>query len=116
MGDGGGCSLAPLPRSLTFNIGMQYEFGLGEGNSLTPRVNYGHVSDQWATLFQNEARGDRIDARNILNAQVAWRLNTLVTTLYGTNLTDQHYVGAINSGLNFAGAPRQFGIRVAKTF
>ena len=101
---------------LTFNIGMQYDFELGEGNSLTPRINYGHVSEQWATLFQNQARGDHVDARDILNAQVAWRLNTLVTTLYGTNLTDQHYVGAINSGLTFAGAPRQFGIRIAKTF
>ena len=101
---------------LTFNIGMQYDFGLGEGNSLTPRINYGHVSEQWATLFQNEARGDRVEARDILNAQVAWKLDTFVTTLYGTNLTDQHYVGAINSGLRFAGAPRQFGIRIAKTF
>ena len=101
---------------LTFNIGMQYDFTLGEGNTLTPRINYGHVSEQWATLFQNEARGDLVEARNILNAQLAWKLGTFVTTLYGTNLTDQHYVGAINSGLRFAGPPRQFGIRLAKSF
>ena len=40
----------------------------------------------------------------------------MVTTLYSTNLTDQHYVGALNSGLRFAGPPRQFGIRVMKVF
>ena len=101
---------------LTFNIGMQYAFGMGDRDSLTPRVNFGHVSEQWATLFENEARGDRVGARNILNAQVAWNHSDLVTTLYGSNLTDQHYVGAVNSGLRFAGPPRQFGLRVSKAF
>jgi iron complex outermembrane receptor protein len=74
------------------------------------------VSEQWATLFENEARGDRIEARNIVNAQIAWRRGSFVTTLFGTNLTDQHYVGAINSGLRFAGPPRQFGLRLLKAF
>lgn len=100
----------------TFNLGAQYEFELDSGDSLTPRINYGHVSEQWATLFQNEARGDRIEARNIVNAQIAWRHGGFVTTLYATNLTDQQYVGAINSGLRFAGAPRQFGLRLLKAF
>ncbi len=100
----------------TFNLGAQYEFMFAGGDTLTPRVNYGHVSEQWATLFQNEARGDRIEARNIFNAQIAWRHGDLVTTLYGTNLSDQHYVGALNSGLRFMGPPRQFGLRVLKAF
>jgi iron complex outermembrane recepter protein len=102
--------------NFTFNLGMQYAFALGSGDSLTPRINYGHVSQQWATLFQNEARGDRVEARNMVNAQVAWKHGDVVATLYGSNLTDQHYVGAINSGLRFAGAPRQFGLRVSKAF
>ena len=66
---------------------------LGGGDTLTPRVNFGHVSQQWATLFENPALGDRIEERNILNAQLAWTHDDIVTTLYGTNLTDQHYVG-----------------------
>lgn len=101
---------------LTFNVGAQYVFDLGGGHSITPRLNYGHVSQQWATLFQNEARGDRIKARDIFNAQLAWNYNDLNVTLWGTNITDQHYVAAINSGLRFAGMPRQFGIRVTKAF
>jgi iron complex outermembrane receptor protein len=100
----------------TFNIGMQYQFGLGGNSSLTPRINYGHISEQWATLFQNRARGDRVEQRNIVNAQIAWKHGDFVTTLYGSNLTDQHYVGAINSGLRFSGAPRQVGLRVSKAF
>ena len=100
----------------TFNLGMQYVFKVGDGDTLTPRINYGHVSEQWATLFQNEARGDRVEKRDIVNAQLAWTHDKLITTLFASNLTDQHYVGAINSGLRFAGPPRQFGLRVAKIF
>jgi iron complex outermembrane receptor protein len=111
--DGNEQTYAP---NFTFNIGMQYQFGMGEKSTFTPRINYGHVSEQWATLFENEARGDQVEARNILNAQFAWQSGDFVTTLYGTNLSDQHYVGAVNSGLRFAGAPRQFGLRVMKTF
>jgi iron complex outermembrane receptor protein len=67
-------------------------------------------------LFENKARGDLIEARNIWNAQLAWKHGSIVSTLYGTNVSDQHYVGAINTGLRFGGAPRQFGLRVAKSF
>ena len=100
----------------TFNLGAQYDLPSATSDTLTPRINYGHVSSQWATLFENEARGDKIEARNIINAQLAWTHGEWVTTLYSTNLTDQHYVGALNSGLRFAGPPRQFGIRVMKAF
>ena len=118
---GGGCqdlegqdqTYAP---EFTFNIGAQYIFDLGDGYALTPRLNYGHVGPQWATLFENPARGDRIEDRNIFNAQLAFTTGEWTATLYGTNITDQHYVGAINTGMRFAGPPRQFGIRVLKVF
>ena len=102
--------------NFTFNIGGQYIFNLHSGDTLTPRLNFGHVSAQWATLFENTALGDRIGARNILSAQLAYSHKGWVATLYGTNLTDQHYVAALNSGLRFAGFPRQYGIRLLKIF
>jgi iron complex outermembrane receptor protein len=101
---------------LTFNLGMQYVFGQGSANEFTPRINYAHVSDQWATLFQNEALGDHLSSRNIVNAQFAWKHGDFVTTLFATNLTDEEYVGALNSGMRFMGPPRQFGLRVMTTF
>ncbi|WP_212758177.1 TonB-dependent receptor [Usitatibacter palustris] len=100
---------------LTFNFGVQREFRVGD-DIITPRFNYGYISEQWATLFQNESRGDRIESRRIVNAQIAWLHGKYLWTLYGTNLTDQHYVAAINSGLRFAGAPRQYGLRLAMSF
>jgi iron complex outermembrane receptor protein len=102
--------------NFTFNIGAQYIFHVGDGDTLTPRLNYGHVSSQWATLFENAALGDRIGERNIFNGQIAWIHGDIVATLYGTNLTNEQYVGALNSGFRFEGPPRQYGVRVMKTF
>jgi iron complex outermembrane receptor protein len=106
----------PYAPNLTYSVGGQYTFQLSHGDTLVPRVNFGHVSGQWATLFQDVALGDRLGPRNILGAQLAWSHGGLVATLYGTNLTDQHYIGAVQSLLRFAGPPRQYGIRLMKTF
>jgi len=102
--------------NFTFNLGAQYAFDLDGGDKLTPGITYGHESDQWATLFDNPALGDRLGSRDIVGASLAWSHGTWVTTLYGTNLTDQHYVEALNSNLRFAGSPLQFGVRLMKLF
>jgi iron complex outermembrane receptor protein len=100
----------------TFNMGAQYVFDLAGGDAITPRLNYGHVSSQWATLFENVARGDKVEERNIFSGQIAWTHGDLVATVYGTNLTNQKYMGALNSGLRFMGPPRQYGVRLMKIF
>jgi len=102
--------------NFSFNASAQYEFDLGRGATLTPRVNFGSVGKQWATLFENPSLGDRLAQRNILGAQLALTYHAWTLTAYGTNLTNQHYVGALNSGLNFAGPPRQYGVRVLRLF
>ena len=101
---------------LTYNIGVQYVFNIPGGDTITPRVNFGHVSEQNATLFANPAFGDILEARNIWNGQLEWRHDDLTVTLYGTNLSDQHYVAALRAGLRYAGAPQQYGIRLMRTF
>ncbi len=101
---------------LTFNVGAAYDIELGNGDKITPRVNLGHIGNQWATLFEAPTRGDLLEARNILNAQLAFQHKSWTMTAYGTNLTDQHYPAALNSGLYFAGAPRQYGIKLLKIF
>lgn len=102
--------------SLTANIGIEYKFELGGGDTLTPRLSYSHMGPQWATLFDNRNYGDRIGVRNLLGAQLEWKHGEYVLTAYGTNLTDSHYVAAMNSNLNYAGSPRQYGIRLLKVF
>ncbi len=102
--------------NFTFNVGAEYRLQLSERDWLTPRVNFGHIAAQWATLFENAALGDRIGERNILNAQLEYRRDKLTVTAYATNLTNQHYAGALNSGLYFAGPPRQYGVKVMTSF
>jgi iron complex outermembrane recepter protein len=102
--------------NFSVNLGAQYKFVLSSQDSLTPRVNYGYVAPQWATLFDNASLGDHLSGRDISAAQLAWAHRNLVTTLYGTNLSNQHYVEALNSGLNFAGYPRQYGVRFMMSF
>jgi iron complex outermembrane receptor protein len=102
--------------NFTLNLGAQYRFVLGSQDTVTPRVNYGYVAPQWATLFDNANFGDHLAGRDILGGQLMWTHGRYATTLYGTNLTNQHYVGALNSGLRFAGFPRQYGLRLLVTF
>jgi len=102
--------------NFTFNVGAQYDWKLGNGDTITPRVNYGHIAPQWATLFEDAALGDRLEERNIVNAQLGWNHGSWTLTAYATNLTNQHYPGALNSGLYFAGPPRQYGVKLLKIF
>ena len=67
-------------------------------------------------MFENSARGDSIGERNVVNAQLAWQHGSWTATAYATNLTDQHYPASLNSGLYFAGPPRQYGVKVMKVF
>ena len=101
---------------LTYNIGPQYVFYLPRGGELTISGNYSHVGSQWATLFENAALGDYLGARNLTSAQVAYSFDDWTITAYGTNLTNEQYVAAMISQLRFAGYPRQYGLRVMRTF
>jgi len=122
VGPGGGSCInlkgvqqAYAPNS-TFNASVKYDYKIGDGDMISPSVNFGHVGPQWATLFENAALGDRLAARNIVNGQIAVNHKTWTVTGYVSNLTNQHYVAALNSGLDFAGAPRQYGVKLLKSF
>jgi iron complex outermembrane receptor protein len=100
----------------TLSAGLQYAIALGADTTLTPRVDYAHIASAWGTLFQDAARGDRLEARDILNAQLTLESGPWSIAGYGTNLTNQHYIDAFNGLRRIAGAPRQYGIRVNRTF
>ena len=59
--------------SWTASIGAPVpSFTLGANGTLTPRIDYGYVSSEWATLFQNVAQNDLLAARSLLNAQLIY--------------------------------------------
>ena len=100
----------------TLSAGAQYAIALGSEAKLTPRIDYAHIAPTFGTLFQNPVLGDRLEARNIVNAQLTLTTGDWSVAGFGTNLTDQHYVGAINGVRRLAGAPRQYGLRVSRSF
>ena len=101
---------------VTFNLEAQYHFRLASGDTLTPRVSFAHISDQWGTLFDITANGDHLGPRNLLDASIAWSHRGWVVTAYATNLLDNHYVGALLSPIEIPGNPRQYGVSLMKTF
>ena len=100
----------------TFNTGVYYTFHVNGGDKLTPGVTYSHISDQWATLYDNRSQGDFLTPRDIVGASLSWAHGSYVWTAYCYNLTDDHYVAAVASPIRIAGAPRQFGLSLTKTF
>jgi iron complex outermembrane receptor protein len=100
----------------TFNVGAQYDYKLASGDIVTPAVTFSHISSQWGTLFDNVAAGDYLTPRNILGASVAWTHGSIVATVYGYNLTNDQYISALLPPIREAGAPRQYGLSIMKTF
>jgi iron complex outermembrane receptor protein len=101
---------------VTFNVSGRYNYHLAGGDILTPQLSYSHIGHQWATLFDNRAAGDYLEPRDIVSATLAWTHGDLITTAYIYNLTNDKYVAALLSPIRIAGAPRQFGISVLKSF
>jgi iron complex outermembrane receptor protein len=101
---------------VTFNVGVQYRYMLGNGDTITPAISFAHISDQWGTVFDNTLAGDHLGARNLLNASIAWQHGTWVVTAFGTNLMDDRYVAAEIAPLEMVGNPRQYGVSIMKTF
>ena len=106
----------PYAPDFTFSAGVQYAIPIGADVTLTPRVDFSHIASTFGTLFQNPALGDRLEARDILNAQLTLTTGDWSFGAFGTNLLDQHYVAAINGVRRLAGAPRQYGVRVSRSF
>jgi iron complex outermembrane receptor protein len=99
----------------TFNMGVQYRFELPGDSTLTPRVDYAYVAPQWGTLF--ELPVDRLSSRSLVNAQLAFKHGDWGLTAYATNLFNYQYnVYQSEGGTRLPGAPRQYGLRLSKSF
>jgi iron complex outermembrane receptor protein len=107
----------PYAPRFTAQAGVQYTLHVPGDATLTPRLDYGYVSSQWATLFEVRST-DYLPAYDLFNAQLIYqRANNWRFTLYATNLFDEHYVSAqALANLAIPGPPRQFGVRVFKSF
>lgn len=100
---------------MTVSLGAEYAFQVGNG-TLTPRLDYSHISETWTTIFANQALGDRLNERDIVNAQLTYEQGDWQLQAYSTNLGDLEYIASVKSGQRYAGAPRQYGVRLTRSF
>jgi hypothetical protein len=53
-----------------------------------------------------------LNARSLVNAEVALAWSKYRITAFATNAFNEHYLIGTNVGLRYAGAPAQYGIRI----
>lgn len=115
LGTSGGSNLyAP---KLSYTVGAEYAFDLSNGASLTPRINYGWLDEQWTNLLYNEET-DLLKSRGLLSAMLTYEVEQWKLQAYGRNLTNEEYITGQEATFNteFYGAPRQYGLTAAYQF
>jgi iron complex outermembrane receptor protein len=111
-------SQAPFSPDFTGNVGVQYAAHVGEGWTLTPRADLSYADANQADLFACSL--ETIKSRTLLNLQL--RIEDSDSPWWGqlwaTNVTDYHYVVAVQNipPIYYAGAPLQIGFRVGRSF
>ena len=115
-----------LPRApnTTFSIGAQYEWAAFGDWDAVLRGDYYYQDDMFSRIFNLEA--DRIDSWNNANASLTFRNDAAgwEFEIYGKNLLEDdqitnQYLTDASSGLFtniFLLEPRQFGVRVGKSW
>jgi iron complex outermembrane receptor protein len=107
----------PFSPEFTGNIGMAYDIEFGD-YTLTPRVDFSHQDETQAALWPDPQV--TLEERDLINAQLTFGPDsgTWSAVLWGTNITDEHYVSGIqnNGSLYYAAPPRQYGLRVKFNF
>ncbi|MGI4732958.1 MAG: hypothetical protein ACRYFW_14600 [Janthinobacterium lividum] len=110
---GGGSNL--LSPRFTGNAGVQYSFPAGGGATLTPRINYAFVGQQYAGLFYSPTL-DLLRSRGLLSALVTYHHGDWQIEGFANNLTNKSYVSGIGGTNEFFGPPREYGVRASITF
>lgn len=104
----------PYAPRWTYNFGVEYNFDVGHGGTLTPRVDYSYQGDQYTTLLQNPT--DYLPSHGIWNATLTYAHGDYSLTGYVTNLANKTYVSGQFLNAEFLGPPRQFGVRAGYRF
>jgi iron complex outermembrane receptor protein len=116
--------VSPYTPESKASLGLQYDFTLGGGGTVTPRIDVAYT-DQ---VYSNAANAptNLIDAYTLVNARLTWRSmdDAWQVALEGTNVTDEYYyVTLFDLSNNAAGyihgqpsRPREFAMSVKRNF
>ena len=115
-------NVAPYTNKWKWSLGAQYEAELGNGSTLTPRVDIAYQSDFFVAASNSAA--SMVPASTLMNARLTWKNagGDLDLSLQVTNLTDKYYLAGafenLQSGfaVNQPGRPREWALSVTKRF
>ena len=117
-------STAPGTIKTKWSTGIQYEFPLAGGGSITPR--YDHSFQGGYNTNAVPTAGNRVAGRHLDNAQITWKSadDKWRASLIGSNLTDKLYYYSVfdltslagGSNYGFVAPPREFSLQVQKKF
>jgi iron complex outermembrane receptor protein len=115
--------IAPYTPETTWSIGAQYEFGLGNGGTLIPRIDASYQSEVFSAP-ENDAFS-MIDSYTVANARLTWRSpdESWSASLFGTNIFDEYYylnltdqTDTAGFGAGVPGRPQEWGVTVRRNF
>jgi iron complex outermembrane receptor protein len=113
----------PWTPEYTFNVGIQYDFFLGNDIVLTPRATYSYIDEQTVTATDRIVNGvaiDRIFDHEIVNLQLNATMGNWRAQLFMTNAQEEEYIqahsGAPGHPDAYANEPRRYGLRVTYDF
>jgi iron complex outermembrane receptor protein len=111
----------PFSPKWTINAGVEYDFDFANGVSLTPRIQYSHIDEQFATPFPGGAT--IVPERDVWDFRLTYRPTDMLTLeAFAQNFTDNTYIASqiqnsssADGGIIY-GAPQMFGIRARIEF
>ncbi len=116
--------VSPFMPEHKASVGTQYEFELGSGSTLSPRVDWSFQSEIFTN--GNNQPTNRINSYGVVNARLVWRNadGDLDVSLEGTNLTDKYYyvsrfdqtTGGGRHTDATPGRPREYAVTIKKKF
>ncbi|MCL4790640.1 MAG: TonB-dependent receptor [Gammaproteobacteria bacterium] len=95
----------PMAPDLTFNLGGQYTWNLGNRGSLTARADYAYQDESWS--FVDNEPGNLMPSSNVVNLRLAWNSSDdrYTVAVYGLNVTDDKYLTFAQDVRQQAGTP-----------
>jgi iron complex outermembrane recepter protein len=114
----------PQAPDYKFNIGVQYEAALGNGMTLTPRVDYVYTGSSYGNIFNGpvnkiEGYGQLNAALEVSGPERKWYARAFVANVTDNDAITGLYVTDQSSGLFtnvFALDPRRYGLSVGMKF
>jgi iron complex outermembrane receptor protein len=109
---GGPNLLAP---KTSFTIGAEYQAQLNNGATLTPRLNFSYMGEQWTNFLYNPTT-DLLEARDLWSAMVTYEKDNFTLRGWARNLTNSEYVSGQAGNKEMYGSPRTYGVTATFNF